>query len=192
MLLPSTVAVLISDFKVLPLEGAVKIMWDISSDEAIEGFNIYRTGGGEELLLNGSDLIAAESREFTDTDVEGGTEYVYTLGVVTSDGLEMKSMTESVEARAIPLALRQNYPNPFNPVTTISFTLPKKVYVNLAVYNVEGKLMRVLVDETLDGGLKEIPWDGRDSKGIEAASGVYFYKLKADKKVLTRKMVLLR
>ncbi|MCK4349825.1 MAG: T9SS type A sorting domain-containing protein, partial [Candidatus Krumholzibacteria bacterium] len=191
-MLPYTVAVLISDFKVVPLEGAVKIMWDISADEAIEGFNIYRTGGGEELLLNGSGLIAADAREFTDKNVEGGSEYVYTLGVVTYDGLEMKSMTESVEARAIPLALRQNYPNPFNPVTTISFTLPKRAYVNLAVYNVEGKLMRVLVDEKLDSGLKEIPWDGRDAKGIEASSGVYFYRLKADKKVLTKKMVLLR
>jgi flagellar hook assembly protein FlgD len=111
---------------------------------------------------------------------------------VTRDGLEMKSMTESVEARAVPLALRQNYPNPFNPVTTISFTLPKRAYVNLAVYNVEGKLMRVLVDEMLDSGLKEIPWDGRDSKGIEASSGVYFYRLETGKKVLTKKMVLLR
>lgn len=41
-------------------------------------------------------------------------------------------------------------------------------------------------------GLKEIPWDGRDAKGIEASSGVYFYRLKADKKVLTKKMVLLK
>ncbi len=190
--LPYTIDVLISDFELIPLEGAVRIIWDISADEVIEGFNIYRTGDGEELLLNGPDLIAAESREFMDKDVEGGVEYVYTLGVVTSDGIEMKSMTESVQARAIPLALRQNYPNPFNPVTTISFTLPKRAHVNLAVYNVEGKLMRVLVDEMLDSGLKEIPWDGKDSKGIEASSGVYFYRLEADKRVLTRKMVLLR
>jgi hypothetical protein len=190
--LPQTVAVLINDFEVVPLEGAVKIAWDVSSDDVIEGFNIYRTCDGVERLLNDSGLLSAESREYTDANVKGGTEYIYTLGVVTSGGTEMKSLTQSVEAKAIPLALKQNYPNPFNPVTTISFTLPEKAHVNIAVYNVEGKLMRVLVDETLDSGLKEIPWDGRDARGVEVSSGVYFYRLRTGKSVMTRKMVLLR
>ena len=90
------------------------------------------------------------------------------------------------------LVLHQNHPNPFNPVTTISFTVPEKSMINLSVYNVEGKLIKKLINESLDRGLKQCQWDGTGLQGTSVSSGVYFYRLKTGNKVLTRKMVLLK
>jgi hypothetical protein len=57
---------------------------------------------------------------------------------------------------------------------------------------VQGRLVRKLLDEEMSPGFKEVAWDGRDEGGRQAASGVYFYELRAGKKALTRKMVLLK
>jgi hypothetical protein len=86
----------------------------------------------------------------------------------------------------------RNYPNPFNPVTVISFALPASTHVNLSVYDVNGRLVSTLADNMMTDGVHEIAWDGRGSNGEQVASGIYFYKLKTDMEVLTRKMVLLR
>ena len=88
--------------------------------------------------------------------------------------------------------LEQNYPNPFNPITTISYTLPGKSDVELAVFGVDGKLVRVLESGTKPAGTFEAHWDGRDVSGHSVASGVYVYRLKAGSFNETRKMVLLK
>jgi hypothetical protein len=89
-------------------------------------------------------------------------------------------------------ALHQNVPNPFNPVTTIAYDLPKACTVSLRIYDVKGELVRALVDERQDIGMKQVVWDGRDNRGHAVASGVYFYRLAAGSFAGTRKMVLLR
>jgi hypothetical protein len=90
------------------------------------------------------------------------------------------------------LVLYQNHPNPFNPLTTIMFHLPASSQVNLSVYNVEGREVKSLVDTELDAGLQKCQWDGTDLHGTPVSSGVYFYRLKAAGKTLTKKMVLLK
>ncbi|UCH82994.1 MAG: choice-of-anchor D domain-containing protein, partial [Candidatus Latescibacterota bacterium] len=92
----------------------------------------------------------------------------------------------------LTISLEQNFPNPFNPTTTISFTLRIRENVNLSVYDVQGKLVTTLVDETLDPGVKEIAWHGKDVHGNQVSTGVYFYRLTAGKQSLTKKMVLLK
>ncbi len=124
-------------------------------------------------------------------DTDGGG-----LLPVTSLGLRSIPSPVAVEPVTRPdpsrqLVLNQNYPNPFNPTTTISFTLPGRNHVIVSIFNVEGKLVDVLVDETLDGGPREITWDGRDRKGTRVSSGIYFYQLRAGRKTLTKKLVLL-
>ena len=89
-------------------------------------------------------------------------------------------------------ALHQNYPNPFNPNTTITFTLSERSPTKLSIYNLEGKLIRTLINGTLDEGYKQATWNGSDSHGNLVSSGVYFYRLKAGNQTLTKKMVLLK
>ena len=73
--------------------------------------------------------------------------------------------------------LLQNYPDPFNPSTTIDFSTPGAGPVTLVVYDVLGRQVRTLVSGTLPPGAHSVRWDGRDSRGIPAGSGVYFYRL---------------
>jgi flagellar hook assembly protein FlgD len=88
--------------------------------------------------------------------------------------------------------LSQNFPNPFNPITEIHFSLDRDEEVQLCIYDISGGLVRTIAHRKMTLGAYVEKWDGRDRFGKEVASGVYFYRLKAGKKVLTRKMVLLR
>jgi hypothetical protein len=88
--------------------------------------------------------------------------------------------------------LYQNYPNPFNPVTNITFTVPGKAHTSLSIYNIEGRLVKTLVNSEFSGGVKTVTWNGTDSNGNQVSSGVYFYRLRAGDNVMTKKMILLK
>jgi hypothetical protein len=88
--------------------------------------------------------------------------------------------------------LSQNVPNPFNPTTDISFALPTDSKVSLSIYNVLGQHVKSLVDEYMRAGFQTVSWDGTDNSGRTVASGVYFYKLRADNFSATKKMLMLK
>ncbi len=88
--------------------------------------------------------------------------------------------------------ISQNYPNPFNPVTTIEYTLPRKAQVEIAIYNLLGRMVRTLVNETKAAGIYQTQWDGKNEKGLDVATGIYFYRFQMDNHVETKKMMLLR
>lgn len=98
------------------------------------------------------------------------------------------SGTES-EKEQIPTeyTLYQNYPNPFNPTTTIKYDLPKSGNVELVIYDILGRNVKTLVNETKEAGRYEVKWDASS-----IASGVYIYQLITEKFVNTKKMILLR
>jgi len=87
-------------------------------------------------------------------------------------------------------ALHNNYPNPFNPSTTISFNLPRPGNVRLAVFNVLGQEVKELTNGFYPAGKHEVTWDGTNSSGVKAASGIYFYALQAGGTRMIKKMVL--
>ena len=93
-----------------------------------------------------------------------------------------------VVANKLPtdFALNQNYPNPFNPTTTISFNLPVRSDVTLAIYNVTGQKVADF-SGTYDAGQQEVVWDATNF-----ASGIYFYKLTTDNFTATKRMVLVK
>jgi hypothetical protein len=88
--------------------------------------------------------------------------------------------------------LSQNYPNPFNPQTVIEYALPKDAHVHIIVFNVLGQKVKILKDEWEPAGYRRVTWDGKDQKGEEVGTGIYFYKIQADDFVKTKKMVLLK
>ena len=86
----------------------------------------------------------------------------------------------------------QNYPNPFNPTTTISFNLTTKHTENteIIIYNIKGQKIR---QYSIFNNQFSIQWDGKDEKGKNVTSGIYFYTLKSNNSILeTRKMILLK
>jgi hypothetical protein len=88
--------------------------------------------------------------------------------------------------------LSQNIPNPFNPVTTIVFNVPRRTNVNISVYDVTGRLVRVLLDKEVESGRMEIMWDGTDLRGRNVGSGVYLYRMTSEDFEKTNKMILMR
>ena len=74
-------------------------------------------------------------------------------------------------------SLRQNYPNPFNPSTTLQYSLVERSRITLRVYDVLGQEVRTLVDREEEPGVFEVVWDGRNERGIRAASGVYIGRI---------------
>jgi hypothetical protein len=88
-------------------------------------------------------------------------------------------------------ALHQNVPNPFNPATTIRYDVPAGGgRVTLRVYDVKGRLVRTLVDGHDNEGVKQVSWYGRNDRGSQVATGVYFYRMTAPGFETTKKMVL--
>jgi len=83
--------------------------------------------------------------------------------------------------------LNQNYPNPFNPVTTIIYQIPEKGYVTLKVYDVLGNKVATLVNEEKPAGNYEVEWNA-----LSLPSGIYFYQLRANNFIESKKMILLK
>jgi hypothetical protein len=92
-------------------------------------------------------------------------------------------------------SLSHNYPNPFNPVTSIEYSISNRqtpMHTTLRIYNIQGQLVRTLVDEPQKAGTHRVSWDGRDNAGRQVASGVYLYRLEAGDFSKSEKMVLIR
>ena len=96
------------------------------------------------------------------------------------------------DALPVSFELHQNYPNPFNAVTQIEFTLMTRSEVSLTIYNVLGQVVRKWNFGSLPAGYYSETWDSQTDGGSEVATGVYFYMLRAENFVETRKMVLLK
>jgi hypothetical protein len=84
-------------------------------------------------------------------------------------------------------ALQQNFPNPFNPVTNIRFDIPKQTNVRLSVYDILGREVEVLVNNTLKPGTYKADWHAD-----KYSSGLYFYKLVTDDYADVKKMILVK
>ena len=84
-------------------------------------------------------------------------------------------------------ALQQNYPNPFNPSTSIKFDIPVLSNAKLAIYDITGRELAVLVNQELQPGSYEYKWNAS-----QFASGIYFYRIKAGSFIHTKRMVLIK
>ena len=86
-----------------------------------------------------------------------------------------------------------NYPNPYKPNTTIEYSIPKKGKVGISIYNIKGQKIKTLINNSLEQGKNSVTWNGKDENNRSVASGIYFYKLKFDDKIVSsRKCLLLR
>lgn len=88
--------------------------------------------------------------------------------------------------------LRQNYPNPFNPETTIPFEIPKKGYVEISVFDIQGQLVCNLIKEEKGPGVYQIKWSGLNQHNLHVASGLYFIRMKAGWFTKQRKIIFIR
>ncbi len=176
----------------------------------------YTAGVGEEITFDGSGSndpngdITSYAWEFGDGDTGAGAvvthaygyvgSFLVTLCVTDDQGGESCCETSAYTGQVVrgawespgQLVLRPCWPNPFNPSTTITFELPTATHVTLRIYDSAGRQVRNLLDRELAGGVRAVPWDGRNDGGQSMGSGIYIYRLEAGGKMLQRKMVLVR
>jgi hypothetical protein len=88
--------------------------------------------------------------------------------------------------------LHQSFPNPFNPETTIRYELPTASNVHLAVYNINGQLVKTLVDETESAGVHSVTWKGQSNDGSALPSGMYVCRMNTSGNVFQCKMMLMK
>jgi flagellar hook assembly protein FlgD len=100
----------------------------------------------------------------------------------------------SIDELSLPTeyAIHQNYPNPFNPVTTLRYDLPENGLVNIIIYDMLGKNVKTLINQTQDAGYKSVIWDATNDYGKPVSAGIYLYQIQAGEYIQTKKMVLLK
>jgi hypothetical protein len=129
--------------------------------------------------LTPSDTVTA-----TATDMNQNTsEFAYNVAVVS--GTE-----EQHAGKPLQYALYQNSPNPFSHMTHIGFSVLKTAYVDLMIYDVTGRCVKVLAQEVYNAGSYVIYWDGTDENNQPVSSGVYLYALETDGFISTRTLIL--
>jgi hypothetical protein len=121
-----------------------------------------------------------ETGKLINTNVKDGEE-------ITIANANINKVMVSGELIPDKYAVEQNYPNPFNAMTTVRFSIPKEVQVNLSVYNILGEKVKEFKNEVMKPGYFEVKFDAST-----IASGVYFYRIKAGDFVQTKKMILLK
>jgi len=189
--LPPT-PVAISRFDARTEGSAVRLEWQTWADEEIIGFELLRAEGAGELRTLAGGTLSGDSRAYVDRSVAPGARYDYVLVAHGASGWTATSPRTSVTVPAAGLALSQSAPNPFHASTTIAFTLPERATVDLAVYDVAGRRVATLATGVRPAGTHEVEWNGTDSAGRRVGTGVYFCKLDAGGRSVTRKIAVLR
>jgi Secretion system C-terminal sorting domain len=190
------------DFSIIPVEltsfvgstvnGNVVLNWNTATETNNSGFEIQRSS--DRIKFSNIAFVpgfgtTTEPRNYSynDNSVSNGT-YHYRLKQVDFNGAFAYSDIIQVDVAAPTVfALAQNYPNPFNPSTVISYSIPQNSFVTLKVYDILGKEITTLVNETRSAGKYEVRFDAS-----ELSNGVYFYTVNADNFTSTKKMLLMK
>ena len=111
------------------------------------------------------------------------------MGVYEYEGMFISNLTHEIPRK---FTLHQNYPNPFNPVTNIRYDLPKDSDVFLAVYDLLGREVAVLVSGNMVSGAHDVVWNGTDKFNNPVSAGVYIYRINTAGFNEVKKLILLK
>jgi hypothetical protein len=184
----------LSDYSATIGRDGITVKWTVSSDAELLRYSVWRSEGASESYHR--IMVSIEQRgnsfSFTDEAFNAGGAYTYRIEYRSGTRSYTLFTTEPVHVPPEKRPHVQSHPNPFNPSTTISYELRARGHVTLAIYDAAGRRIVQLVDTVQDEGLHRVVWDGRDSRGAQVASGIYFSRLVAGGTTTTGKMVLAR
>jgi hypothetical protein len=162
----------IADF-VLPVENKPQLIFRQYLNSAFIG-NVC--GDGYDKLL----IIETDKRFPVSND---DADYFYHVYCYSYNEVETGTEPQTL----VEFTLYQNYPNPFNPTTTIQYATRDNSKVKLSVYDINGHLVEVLVDEYHQVGAYNVKWDAS-----KYSSGIYIYRLESNLGIYSKKMVLIK
>ncbi|MEO8231203.1 MAG: T9SS type A sorting domain-containing protein, partial [Ignavibacteriota bacterium] len=175
---------------VIPANGFLAITVD---DTVASGFGL--SSGGEKvwfenaggMVIDSVDLVAITDTAASYGRYPDGSANWQILIPRTRGAANMFTDVEDDFNTISVYRLNQNYPNPFNPSTTISFTIPTTSNVSLKVFNILGKEVATMVNETKSAGNYSVIFN---ATGL--SSGIYFYQLTTDNFTATKKFTLMK
>ena len=190
----------------------VSINWTVEAEIGLSGYYILRANSDDlntamtiSVLIPSVNSPQTYTYSFVDDELDPAiSEYYYWLTTVElSNESETfgpilvrieNNQDNDLPALVLGTALIGNYPNPFNPSTSISFSLEKPEHVVINIYNIRGQLVRKLYNENVTKVNQRINivWNGKDSKGSSAASGIYYARMIAGKHSESKKMILMK
>ena len=177
----------------LQLSSATDLEWYEAPEADFDYFTVYGSESGD---FYESEFIGYTT--YTNYDVSGAVYDFYHVTATDFSGNEGdpatvdNANTGAEGGMPVAYALRQNRPNPFGASTAIGFDLPRQAGVTLEVIDIEGRVVRTLLDEARPAGRYSVAWDGRDASGAAAGPGVYFIRMTAGEFSQTRKAMLLK
>jgi photosystem II stability/assembly factor-like uncharacterized protein len=192
----SIVPVELKSFSADVRDGSVVLNWQTATEINNKGFGIERlnnTVTGNQnweqigFVAGFGTTTEPRSYSFTDEKVTSGS-YSYRLKQLDFNGSASYSGEIEVSVTAPEeFTLKQNYPNPFNPSTRIEYSIPSDGFVSLKVYNALGQQVASLMNGMVRAGIHQVTF-----KASNLPSGVYYYRMETNDKVMTKQMVLLK
>jgi len=185
------------------------LTWVTQTETGVSGFYVYRNNS-ENLasatlvshLIPATNSSEEHSYSFIDNELFSHGTYYYWLQVADIDGSESYHGPATLvytgdNEPALPsipsvTELRSIFPNPFNPNTNLSYSLAEEADVNVKIFNSRGQLVRTLNEGRKAVGHHSAAWDGKDDRGQNQSTGVYFFRMQAGKKVFNSKAVLMK
>src|SRR5690554_2193306 len=175
------------------------------------GYNVFRNTEDfidEAVRINPLIILASNTSQqqvytYVDKEITSNVTYYYWLEMSDLDltsrfygpiTILIDENDESSPSILYETELVGAFPNPFNPDTNIAFTLAEDAKVTISIYNVKGQKVQTLTDNgTYDKGYHTVNWDGKDSNGRLASSGVYYYRMETNTcYVMIKKMLLMK
>jgi hypothetical protein len=194
----NTVGVNLTDLHAVELTDRINIVWAASDESECAGYNVYRRTVGEKrwtkLNVNLINSGAGKYR-YSDMTAAAKMQYEYLLGDLGSDGrMTMHGpLNAQLGAARLAFSLSTAAPNPVTSTTTIRYSLATSAPAKLKIYDLSGRVVKVLVDNPgASAGNYQAVWDGTDSAGRSVAAGIYVYTLSAGNQNASKRMVVAR
>ncbi len=198
----AVVAVELVAFQAVRVNEGVKLTWVTQSETENRGFEVHRATDENGPYRRVSPALipgagsSSERHEYSyhDKNAAPDTAYYYKLADIDFAGRVRLHGPILAPAGTVPqkVSLAQNYPNPFNPLTWITFELKEAGTTSLKIFDLQGRLVRTLVQAHLEPGRHEVRWDATDEAGRIVPSGVYVYVLDSGGVRLTQTMQLVK
>ena len=176
-------------------EKTGQTLWSFSGDSKLNHSPIVSSGFVFVSSDDNTYAINIETQELVWHYEKGGrltvaNNHLY-LATISGEVIAFEKAPTSIEFEKsnLPLSFKllQNYPNPFNPTTTISYELPKSTYVSLSIYDIQGRLVKTLVNERKSAGYHSVNWNV-DKLG----TGIYFYRIEAGEYNDVKKCIIIK
>jgi hypothetical protein len=162
------------------------LSWQVDDMRPVLGWRVHTLDDGRKNCLT-PEPLPGDARAYAGAPVDGELvlEALLPHGVVTEVG-------KTAGNTSVRLTLGAPVPNPVRGESAIAFALPRDGHVRLRVFDVRGRLVRTLLDDTAGRGDGMVVWRGRDDRGRDLADGVYFCRLEHGGRTLTQKLLLVR